>query len=347
MLGTSMDPASADGIGWARLRGFVLALSVPVLLLTVGTGGYMLVEGWSPFDSLYMSAITLTTVGYLEVHPLSHGGRIFTIAYLLVGVFSLFYVATTIIRQVVSGEVRMHLGRQIMERTLANLEGHVVVCGLGRMGRIVCEEFSNQEMRFVVIDRDASLVENLNIPHGIGLAGDATSDEVLRRAGVERARTLVTVAASDADNLYIVMSARLLNDKLHIVARAADEEAEKKLVRAGANRVVSPYVIGGQRVAQAVLRPAVLDFIELATREDYLELQIEEVAIGPRGSLVGAQIKDNRIRQELGVMVVAVRKPDGKMEFNPRPDTRLEAGDIVIALGHKEQLGRLENLARA
>jgi voltage-gated potassium channel len=342
-----MDPAPIQRLGEPRLRAFLLALSVPVLLLGIGTAGYMLVEGWSAFDALYMSAITVSTVGYLEVHPLSAGGRVFTMGYLLVGVFSLFYVSAAIIRSVVSGEVGKHLGRQMMERTLATIEGHVVVCGLGRMGRIVCQEFSAMEMRFVVIDRDAPLVENLSIPHGIGLAGDATSDEVLRQAGVERARTLVTLAASDADNLYIVMSARLLNDKLHIVARAADDEAEKKLKRAGANRVVSPYVIGGQRVAQAVLRPAVLDFIELATREDFLELQIEEVAIGPRGSLVGAQIRDNRIRQDLGVMVLAVRKPSGQMQFNPTPETTLDAGDVIIALGHKEQLTRLQTLARA
>jgi voltage-gated potassium channel len=342
-----MEPLTVDSLGGPRLRAFLLALCVPVLLLLVGTGGYMWVEGWSAFDALYMSAITVTTVGYLEVHPLSEGGRIFTIGYLLVGVFSLFYVATAIIRSIVSGEVRTQLGRQLMERTLATIEGHVVVCGLGRMGQIVCQQFSLQEMPFVVIDRDPALVENLNIPHGIGLAGDATSDEVLRKAGVERARTLVTVAASDADNLYIVMSARLMSEKLHIVARAADEDAEKKLKRAGANRVVSPYVIGGQRVAQAVLRPAVLDFIELATREDYLELQIEEVTIGPRGALVGAPIKDSRIRQELGVMVVAVRKAAGHMQFNPQPDLVLEAGDVLIALGHKEQLGRLTLLARS
>lgn len=345
MLLLLMEPLTANGR--PQLRAFLLALAVPVVLLAVGTAGYVLVEDWSAFDALYMSAITITTVGYLEVHPLSDGGRIFTMAYLLVGVFSLFYVATAIIRSIVSGEVRAHLGRQLMERTLAGLEGHVVVCGLGRMGRIVCEEFSAMEMRFVVIDRDASLVQDLNIPHGIGLAGDATSDAVLRKAGVERAKTLVTLAASDADNLYIVMSARLLNDKLHIVARAADEEAETKLQRAGANRVVSPYVIGGQRVAQAVLRPAVLDFLELATREDFQELQIEEVAIAPRGALVGARIDDKRIRQELGVMVVAVRKPSGEMQFNPRPDTTLAAGEVLIVLGHKEQLARLENLARA
>jgi voltage-gated potassium channel len=342
-----MEPLTVPRLGGPRLRAFLLALAVPVLLLLVGTGGYMLVEGWGAFDALYMSAITVTTVGYLEVHPLSHAGRLFTIGYLLVGVFSLFYVATAIIRSIVSGEVRQHLGRQLMERTLSTIEGHVVVCGLGRMGQIVCEEFSKMEMPFVVIERDPALAESLNIPHGIGLSGDATSDEVLRRAGVERARTLVTVAASDADNLYIVMSARLMNDKLYIVARAADEEAEKKLRRAGANRVVSPYVIGGQRVAQAVLRPAVLDFIELATREDFLELQIEEVAVGPRGSLVGVPVKDNRIRQELGVMLLAVRKPSGEMRFNPTPDTILQAGDVLIALGHKEQLGRLTLLARS
>jgi voltage-gated potassium channel len=177
------------------------------------------------------------------------------------------------------------------------------------------------------------------------LIGDATHDEILLKAGVKRARALVTVAASDADNLYITMSARLLNDALFIVARAEDEFAETKLLRAGANRVVSPYVIGGVRVAQAVLRPTVVDFIELATRTQHLELQIEETQISPRSLLVGTTLRDSQLRQALGIILVAIKKKTGEMIFNPAPEAVLESGDILISLGHRQQLDQLETLA--
>jgi voltage-gated potassium channel len=176
--------------------------------------------------------------------------------------------------------------------------------------------------------------------------GDATSDDVLKQAGVDRARSLVTVAASDADNLYIVMSARFLNDKLFIVARAEEEGAEKKLLRAGANRVVSPYSIGGQRVALAVLRPAVMDFIELATSKEHLELQIEETEIRPGSRLAGCALKDSQVRQDLGAIIVAIKKPDGRMLFNPAAEVVIEARDVLITMGHRQQLDRLEAMAR-
>jgi hypothetical protein len=208
---------------------------VPVLLVVLGTLGYRAVEGWSVFDALYMTVITITTVGFLEVQPLSTEGRTFTMLLALGGVFTMFYAASELIRVMVSGEVRSALGRQRMERSLAELEGHLVVCGFGRMGRLACQEFSTLGLPFVVVDRSADVLQAFGLAHGIPLLGDATSDEVLKRAGVERARGLVTVAASDADNLYITMSARFLNDRLFIVARAEDEGAERKLVRAGAN----------------------------------------------------------------------------------------------------------------
>ena len=167
----------------------------------------------------------------------------------------------------------------------------------------------------------------------------------MRKAGVERARALVTAAASDADNLFITMSARFLNDKMLIVSRAEEEETERKLLRAGASRVVSPYVIGGQRVAQAVLRPAVLDFLELATRSQHLELQIEEAAVGEGSGLADATIRDSQLRQDLGIIVVAIKKPDGRMVFNPAPELAIAAGDVLIAMGHRQQLDRLEELA--
>jgi voltage-gated potassium channel len=330
-----------------RLRRFLLTLAVPVLLVVAGTAGYVVLEGWSLFDSLYMTVITITTVGFLEVHPLSTVGRGFTSLLALGGVFTLFYAATSVIRAVVSGEVGGSLGRQRMERRLEELTGHAIICGYGRMGRLVCSEFSSLGMPFVLIDQQAGVLADFRVPHGIALHGDATDDHVLRKAGVERAKVLVTVAASDAANLYITMSARLLNDKLFIVARSEESEAEPKLARAGANRVVSPYVIGGQRMALAVLRPNVMDFIELATRSDYMELQIEESQIETGSALAGRSLKDSRLRQELGIIIVAIKKPDGKMVFNPAPEVPMEAGDLLITLGHRDQLDRLEVLARA
>src|SRR5262249_13675991 len=237
---------------------------------------YLIEPDYTPFDALYMTVITLTTVGYAEVHPLSTEGRVFTIILLLGGVFTLFFTVTEMLRAVVTGEVQEMLGRQRMERNLADLKGHVIVCGYGRMGRYICREFSRQKLAYVVIDRREDVLHEFGLEHGLPLHGDATSDEVLKRAGVERAQALVTVAASDADNLYITMSARLLNDRLFIVSRAEGELAEQKLKRAGANRVIAPYAIGGSSVAHAVLRPNVVDFLELATRTEFYDLEFEE-----------------------------------------------------------------------
>ena len=329
-----------------HLRQYLWAVLVPIFLLLAGTAGFHVLEGWPLADALYMTVITITTVGYMEVHPLSATGRAFTMFLILGGVFTVLYAATTVIAGLVSGEIGGKLEKQRMERKLAELKSHTIVCGYGRMGKLVCAEFSAKGAPFVIIDRDAPLVENLRIPHGIPLVGDATEDAVLRRAGVERARVLVTVAASDAENLYITMSARLLNDKLHIVARAEDEEADKKLVRAGANRVVSPYYIGGQRVVQAVLRPNVMDFIELATRHDYLELQMEESTVQPGSVLAGKKLKDTQLRRDLGIIIVAIKRQDGTMAFNPDPEAALGAGDLLITLGHRDQLRKLEELAK-
>jgi voltage-gated potassium channel len=323
----------------------LLPVAVLVALLAGGTLGYQLVEGWGWLDSLYMTVITITTVGFLEVHPMGTGGRVFTMALALGGVFTAFYAAAEFIRAVLTGEIREVLGRQRMESRLDKLSGHFVVCGFGRMGRLVAEEFSSAGLPFVVVDREARVLEGFDIPHGIPLVGDATADDVLRRAGVERARALVAAAASDADNVFITMSARLINERLVIVARAESEGAEVKLRRAGASRVVSPYSIGGHRVAQAVLRPNAMDFIELATRTGHLELQIEEVEVRANSALVGQAIKASPVRSELGIIIVAIKKPGRKMAFNPAPDTSLEAGDLLITLGHRQQLDRLEEMA--
>ncbi len=336
------------GRGWSGglPRRVLLLVLVPSLLVVVGTVGYYTLEkDYTLFDALYMTIITLTTVGYGEVHPLSPRGRAFTILLLLGGVFTLFYTATELLRIVVSGEVQQLFGRQRMERSLAALNHHLIVCGFGRMGRFVCREFSQRGLPFVVIDRKAEALEGFAVPHGIPVVGDATNDEVLKRAGVAKARALVTVAASDADNLYITMSARLLNEKLYIVARAEGDLAEQKLLRAGASRVVTPYAIGGTKVAHAVLRPNVVDFIELATATEHLDLQIEETTIQPLSVLTGKTIRASRLRQDLGLIVVAVKKPQGHMIYTPPGEQVIEAGDTLIALGRRPQLDKLDELA--
>jgi voltage-gated potassium channel len=310
-----------------------------------GTIGYHFLEGMSYFEALYFTVTTITTVGYGDLVPKTTGGRIFTMILVLSGVFTMFYAATALIRTVVSGELAEHLGKQQMERTLAQMKDHIIVCGYGRMGKLVCSEFALAKIPFVIVDEKAQLLRDFAVPGGVPVVGDATADEVLEHAGVDRARALVTVMASDAANLYTTLSARLLNSKLFIVARVEAPHSEQKLLRAGANRVVSPYQIGGSRVAQAVLRPNVVDFIELATRAEHIELQLEEACIDAKSTLVGNSLKDSRLRSELKIIVVAVKKSGGHMLFNPDPETTLEAGDILLAIGHMEQLKRLEALA--
>jgi voltage-gated potassium channel len=327
-------------------RRYVLLLLVPLVLVSVGTLGYYVLEpDYSLFDGLYMTVITLTTVGYAEVHPLSPRGRVFTIFLLLGGVFAVFYTATELLRAVITGEVQQLLGRQRMQRSLAALKNHMIICGFGRMGRFICAEFSREGLDFVVIDCNEEVLRDFQLAHGIPLPGDATSDEILKKAGVERARALVTVAASDADNLFITMSARLLNDRLFIVARAEGEHAEAKLLRAGANRVVAPYAIGGLRVAHAVLRPAVVDFIELATKTEHLDLQIEETLVREGSRLDGQTLRASRMREDLGVIVVAVKKSEGHLVSNLSGDAVIEAGDTLIALGSRLSLDKVEDLA--
>jgi voltage-gated potassium channel len=330
-----------------RRRFIVLAL-IPATLVAIGTFGYWVLEkDYSLFDALYMTVITITTVGYGEIPtPLSTAGRVFTIFLLLGGVFTLFYTASELIRTVISGEVQLLMGRELMARNLASLKDHLIVCGYGRMGKFVCREFSRQDIPFVIIDVEPELMAGFNLPGGIALVGDSTSDEILRKAGVERARALVAVLPSDADNLYITMSARLLNAKLFIVARAETEEAEQKLLRAGADRVVAPYAIGGNKVTQAVLRPTVLDFIELATKTEHLELQIEQVEVRAGSQLAGANLTSSRLRQDLGLIIVAIKKKHGAMIYTPAPETVMEVGDILVALGKKSQMEQLEQMAK-
>ncbi len=331
---------------WVRARvpmRVVVTLLICGALLGTGTVGYRWIEGehWSYFDGFYFTAITLTTIGYGEVHPLTDAGRVFTVVLAYGGIFTLAYFASELVRAVVTGELRDLIGRQWVSETLTELTGHTVVCGFGRMGRIVCSELDRQGRPFVLVDAASETLEDLPYANGLPLAGDATEDEVLRKAGVDRARALITVVGSDAANLYITLSARLMNPKLLIVARAEEEEAETKLRRVGANKVISPYLAGGHRAVQAVLRPTVLHFMEMATRPEFMDLQIEEVKVAPGSALAGQSLRHARLRQDLGIVVVGILRPDGELLYNPGGDTVLEAGAVLIALGQKRLLDRL------
>jgi voltage-gated potassium channel len=323
-----------------------VALAIPFALLGTGTVGYKLAGGpeWSWFDALYMSAITLTTVGYGETHPLNDGARAFTIGFLFIGVFLLFYTATEVIRAVVSGQLRATLGREGVKHRLEEIREHIIICGMGRMGRLICQEFDRQNVRYVIVDQNESVMNDHAGRNGIPLVGDATGDDTLKLAGVERAKVLVAVLPSD--DLYVTLSSRVLNPNIFIVARAEQEASEAKLRRVGANQVVSPYVIGGHRVAQAVLRPTVGHFLEQAGRLNASAYQIEETTVNPKSTLCGKTLRETQLRDEIGVVVIGVRQPDGEMIFNPRGDTVIESGCVLVVVGQREQLDELEKMTR-
>jgi voltage-gated potassium channel len=317
------------------------------LLLVGGTIGYRLIEGqtWSWLDALYMTAITLTTVGFLEVHELSSAGRIFTIFLAVGGVSTFLFLLSELLRYILTGELRRELGRGIMQRVLADLKQHIIVCGYGRVGKLVCEQLSNQNRKFVVIDNNSTVLDPLIDTDIPWIHGDATTDEILKKAGAERATGLVASLASDADNLYIVLSARLLNDKLMIVARCENADAVEKLRRVGANQVISPYVIGGMRIAQAVTRPTVADFIDQYTVSSHTDFQIEEITVRDRSRLIDRTLAELRLPQELNLTLVAIRDSQGKFTPMPSGDHVLSAGQIMVVVGPRTQLDELERLS--
>lgn len=327
-------------------RRLMTAAVLPPLLIVAGVIGYTTIEGWPVFDSLYMSVITLTTIGFGEVHPLTSGGRVFTMVLALSGIFTMFFAATEVLRSWASGELRAALARTRLERVMSELEDHLIVCGYGRMGRLVCRQFAEVGVPFVVIDTDASALAEFRAEGGVPLQGDATNDDCLRRAGIDRARALITVVPADADNLFITMSARLLNERLRIVARAEDEASSQKLLRAGASEVIAPYVLGGVRVAQAILRPNVHEFIDVTTRSAHLALQLEEVLVAQGSALDGVRVEGNRVHSELDVIVVAVKGQQSAMRFNPGRTT-IKAGDVLVMMGPRSELDRAEKMAKS
>ncbi|MFZ5905881.1 MAG: potassium channel family protein [Nitrospirota bacterium] len=326
-------------------RKLILASLFIVCIITFGTAGYMIVEEWNFFDSLYMTIITLTTVGYREIHVLSRNGQIFTIVLLIGGVGAVFYILGIGAKILIEGELHEIYGRKRLEKRLMLLKDHYIICGYGRMGKIIARELHHKKFPCVVIEKSLNLVngkEDILI-----IEGDATNDELLKRVGIERAKCLISVLPTDAENLYVVLSARGLSPGLFIVARAGIEGAEQKLLRAGADRVVSPYHIGGLRIAHTVLKPAVVDFIEFATRSGNIDLQMEEITIREGSKLAGLTLDQCGIGRDLGIIIVAIKQVNGEMKFNPTFRTVIEAGDTLIAVGETSRMTLLERKAES
>jgi voltage-gated potassium channel len=268
---------------------------------------------------------------------------------LLGGVGTVFYVLTLMVAGVVEGGLFVRWERRRRARMLDSLRDHFIVCGYGRMGRLIVEEFRRQGVPLVVVDRDPELAHQIIEGGGLAVAADASTEEVLLRVGIHQARGLVTAVSTDAENVYIVLSARLLRPDLYIIGRAETEDAVRKLKRAGADRVISPYQIGAQQMALTALRPAVVDFVQLATSttsSEHLDLAIEQVKIGSNAAFAGKSIVDANLRQRFGVVIVGIQRRDGKMDFNPAPDALMQAGDQLIVMGRSDGLKQLESMAQ-
>jgi len=329
------------------VRHLRISLCILFGVILLGTAGYTFIEGWSVFDALYMTVITLATVGFREVHDLSSEGKAFTILLIVFGAGIIAYAVGSVVQFMVEGQLRQLLGRKKLEKEIGKLQGHYIICGYGRIGTLIGREFLAKPIPFVVVEKDAERCQKLNDEGLLYVRGDATDDETLITAGIRHATGLITAVTSDTENVYITLTARGLNPSLYILARAGEEGSEKKLTRAGATKVISPYTIGASRMAQAILRPSVVDFIEIATAGQNLELQLEEIRVESRSSLVGKTLVDSGVRRDLGVIIVGIKKGDGQMLFNPAPATAISAGDVLITLGERSAIQNLEQIASA
>ena len=328
------------------VRHLKISICVLVLLVSFGTFGYIAIEGWDYLDALYMTVITLRTVGFREVHNLSDGGKVFTMVLIFFGVSVIGYIVGSLAQIMFEGQFHRIIGRKKVEKAIAALEDHYIICGFGRIGALICKEFAAKPLPFVVVEKDTAMIDRMEEDgHGyLFLRGDATADDSLLKAGIKKAKGLISVVTSDTENVYITLTARGLNPDLFILARSGEEGSELKLKRAGANKVVSPYLIGGSRMAQAILRPTVVDFIEIATGHEHMELQMEEILIPANSGFVGESLASSGFRKETGVIIVGIKKQSGKMGFNPESHTKIEAHDTLIVLGEPGAIQKLNKL---
>ncbi len=318
-----------------------MGLVTIVVVHLIGVVGYVLL-GLSPLDALYQTVNTVTTLGFSERGELTAGFRTFTIVLALGGIGTVLYTLSVLLESIVEGRLTDDTRRRRMERNIAAMNGHIIVCGWGRVGRTMVEHAEGAGARVVVVERDPERRETLPWPT---VPGDATEDRTLAEAGIERARTLVVALDTDADNLYVTLSARALRPDLFIVARARSDSAEPKLIQAGANRVVNPQQIGGARMAALAISHHVADFLDVVMHDGSLEFRLDDVAVAAGSALDATTLRDAHLRGRTGALVLAIRDGAGAFRTNPPPDTALTPGDVLIAVGTSEQLAALAALA--
>jgi voltage-gated potassium channel len=324
------------------VRQTLISILLSFALILGGSFGYMLIEGWSFFDSLYMTVITIATVGFGEIHPVSGLGRAFTLILIFLGVGYFLYVASSIIQVLVEGRIRHVLGRHKLQRRIQRLKNHYIVCGYGRIGRALTRHLVQRYLDVVVIEQNPERLSRMDEDGILYLMGEATSEEMLIKAGIRQAKGIVTAVGTDADNVFLVLIAKQINPEIFVVARASQNATKKTLHAAGADKVVSPYDLGARRMAHAILRPTVIEFLEMAFADDATDVQVEELPVSAESKLAGVSLMESGIRQQYNLIIITIKKADGSMHFNPGADAQIEAQDTVIVVGQARDLKRLE-----
>jgi len=319
-----------------------LLILLPIILIG-GTIGFSTIEHWNLLDSIYMTIITLATIGYHEVHPLTDPGKLFTILFVIFGVAPAWgFLVSVLFKSILEGHLRKMLGSRIMEKQIKKLKDHYIVCGFGRVGQTVCSEMNRNKVTFVVIEQSPAAIVELEKAGHIFIQGSCADDENLIAAGIERAKGLVNTIADEADAVYVTLSAKQLNPKIFIMARADSQSVRNKLIRAGATRVLSPHVYAGIHMTQTTLRPNVVDFMTIASDGNTEGLKVEEIAIKEGSKLNGVSLKDSGIGSKLGITVIGSKKKGLEMYYNPPPDFLINDGDTLILIGTGSQLAKLE-----
>src|SRR3954470_19229589 len=321
----------------------VIILAIVTTLLT-GTVGFTLIEHSPPFDAFYMTLTTMTTVGYTEIHPLSKTGRVFNSFLIFFGVTTIFIAIGAMTQTIIELEFGDAIGKRRNKRMIDKLKDHFIICGYGRVGRGAAAELQHAGVPFVVVDINPERVERAMLAGMLAANADSTRDDTLRQVGIDKARGLVAALATDADNLFVLLSAKGLNPGIYVAARAAEEGAEEKMRRAGADAVFAPYSITGHRLAQSLLRPHVVQFLDFTTKDIAQDISIEQVRISAGSEIDGKTIREAQLRRNLGVIVLAIRTTAGGMIFNPTADTTVHGGDYLIVMGSEEKLRALELL---